>query len=105
MWRGSRRSEVRSSGCPAGGGPSGLDGLVRVNSLPGPGYKDFDASLFRTFVIGERVHFQFRGEATNVFNNVNLSKPGGTLNSSSSFGVISGASAMRVIQVGGRLLF
>ena len=97
--------EVGTSGCPAGGGPSGLDGLVRVNSLPGPGYKDFDASLFRTFGIGERVHFQFRGEATNVFNNVSLSNPGGTLNSSSSFGVITGASAMRVIQVGGRLLF
>jgi hypothetical protein len=97
--------EVGTAGCPTGGGPSRLDGLVRPNSLSGPGYKDFDASLFRTFGIGERVRFQFRGEATNVFNNVNLSNPGGTLNSSSSFGVISGASAMRVLQVGGRLLF
>jgi len=83
----------------SGGSPSGLDGLVRVNSL------DVDASLFRDFSIRERVRFQFRGEATNVFNFVNLSNPGGTLNSSSSFGVISGASAMRVLQVGGRLLF
>jgi hypothetical protein len=76
-----------------------------VNTLDGPGYKDVDASLFRDFSIHERVRFQFRGEATNVFNFVNLSNPGGTLNSSSSFGVINGASAMRVLQVGGRLLF
>jgi hypothetical protein len=97
--------QVGSAGCQAGGGPSGLDGLVRPNSLDGPGYKDMNASLFRDFSIGERVKFQFRGEATNVFNWVSLNNPGGTLNSSSSFGVISGASAMRVLQVGGRLIF
>jgi hypothetical protein len=96
---------VATAGCAAGGGPSGLDGLVRVNSLDGPGYKDVDASIFRDFTIFERVKFQFRGEATNVFNFVNLSNPGGTLSSTSSFGQISGASGMRVIQVGGRLLF
>jgi hypothetical protein len=64
-----------------------------------------DASLFRDFTIFRRVKFQFRGESTNVFNFVNLNAPGGTLSSTSSFGVISGGSAMRVIQVGGRLLF
>jgi hypothetical protein len=96
---------VASTGCPAGGGPSGLDGLVSPNSLDAPGYKNVDASLFRDFTIYSRVKFQFRGEATNVFNFVNLSAPGGTLSSTSSFGVISGANAMRVIQVGGRLLF
>jgi hypothetical protein len=93
-----------TAGCPADGGPSGRDGLVRVNSPDGPGYKNVDGSLFRDFNIHERVSFQFRGEATNVFNFVNLSNPGGTLSSTSSFGVISGASSTRV-QVGGRLLF
>jgi outer membrane receptor protein involved in Fe transport len=96
---------VGTGGCPAGGGPSGLDGLVRANSLDGPGYKDVDASIFRDFAINDRIKFQFRGEATNVFNFVNLSNPGGTLSSTSSFGVITGASAMRVLQVGARLLF
>ncbi len=97
--------EIGKSGCSAGGGPVGLDGLVRPNSLPGPGYKDVDASLFRDFNIHERMKVQLRGEATNVFNFVNLNGPGTTLTSPSSFGVISGASAMRVIQVGGRFLF
>ena len=96
---------VASAGCPAGGGPSGLDGLVAPNSLDAPGYKNVDASLFRDFSIYSRVKFQFRGEATNVFNFVNLNAPGGTLSSTSSFGVISGGNTMRVIQVGGRLLF
>jgi len=97
--------EVGTAGCPAGGGPVNLDGLVRADSLPGPGYKNVDASLFRDFSIYERVKFQFRGEATNVFNFVSLNGPGSTLTSPSSFGVISGASPMRVIQVGGRLTF
>lgn len=97
--------EVATSGCPVGSGTSGLDGTVRVNSLDGPGYKNVDASLFRDFTIHDRMKFQFRGEATNVFNMVNLNNPGGTLTSPSSFGVISGAGAMRVLQVGGRFLF
>jgi outer membrane receptor protein involved in Fe transport len=100
---------VGTAGCPAGGGPSGLDGLVRVNSLDGPGYRNVDMSIFRDFAITERVKFQFRGEATNVFNHVNLNGSpgniGGTLNSPSSFGVISSALPMRVLQVGAKLLF
>jgi outer membrane receptor protein involved in Fe transport len=96
---------IAAAGCPLGVGAGDLDGTVRVNSLDSPGYKDVDASIFRDFSIYDRVKFQFRGEATNVFNFVNLSAPGGTLSSTSSFGIITGASAMRVIQVGGRLLF
>jgi hypothetical protein len=96
---------IATAGCPVGGGPSSLDGLVRPNSLDGPGYKSMDASLFRDFAVYGRMKFQFRGEATNVFNFVNLGNPGGTMSSTASFGVISGGSAMRVIQVGGRFLF
>ncbi|MGB7191333.1 MAG: TonB-dependent receptor, partial [Acidobacteriaceae bacterium] len=92
-------------GCTPGGGPSGLDGLVRAGSLTGPGYKNVDASLFRDFTIRERIKFQFRGEATNVFNFVNLNNPGSNLSSTSSFGQISGAGGMRVLQLGGRLVF
>jgi hypothetical protein len=95
---------VNGVACPAGVGPNGIDGIVRVNPLDAPGYRDVDASIFRDFTIHERVKFQFRGEATNVFNMVSLSAPNGTF-TSGSFGTITGASPMRVIQVGGRLLF
>lgn len=96
---------VGTSGCTPGGGPSGLDGLVRAGSLDGPGYKNVDASLFRDFTIHEGISFQFRGEATNVFNFVNLNNPGTNLSSTSSFGQISGAGGMRRLQIGGRLIF
>ena len=79
-----------------------------MNSLDGPGYKNVDAALFRDFNIYDRVKLQFRGEATNVFNFVNMGNPGGTLSSPSSFGIITGQATgtnMRVIQVGGRFLF
>ena len=96
---------ANAAGCTAGGGPAGVDGLVRVNPLDAPGYRDVDASIFRDFTIHENWKFQFRGEATNVFNMVSLSAPGGTMSSTSSFGKITGASPMRVLQIGGRLLF
>jgi hypothetical protein len=94
-----------ASGCPVGAGPAGLDGTVRANALDAPGYRDVDASLFRDFTIHEGWKFQFRGEATNVFNMVSLGAPGGTMSSTSSFGKITGASPMRILQIGGRLLF
>jgi hypothetical protein len=99
-----------SVNCP-GTGPSGLDGTVRENSMTAPGYRDVDAAIFRDFTIYDRVKFQFRGEATNVFNMVNLAAPGGTMSSPATFGIISSGvtfpsgTGMRVIQLGGRILF
>jgi hypothetical protein len=99
--------------CP-GVGPGGSDGTYRANSLDAPGRRSIDASLFREFQIVERVKFQLRGEATNVFNLVNLPAPttgsGTTLNSAASFGHITGtiqggSFSNRVLQVGGRILF
>lgn len=63
-----------------------------------------DASIFRDFGIHGRVKFQFCGEATNVFNFVNLSAPSSALNSTT-FGIITAAGTMRNLQVGGQLLF
>jgi hypothetical protein len=97
--------KVGSAGCSAGVGAGSLDGTVSPNSLSAPGYKNVDASIFRDFGVVGRVKFQFRGEATNVFNFVNLNAPGATFSSSSTFGVISAAQPMRILQVGGRLLF
>jgi hypothetical protein len=93
-----------ATACPAGAGPLGLDGVVSPNSGIGPGYKSVDAAILRDFTIYERVKFQFRGEATNVFNFVNLNNPNGTLNSST-FGQTTSSAGMRQLQVGGRILF
>lgn len=95
--------------CP-GVGPGGSDGTYRANSLDAPGRRSVDASLFREFQLVERVRFQLRGEATNVFNLVNLPAPTGTLSSTTTFGHINGtiqggSFSNRVLQIGGRILF
>jgi outer membrane receptor protein involved in Fe transport len=93
-----------TAGCP-GIGPLNLLGNERPAQLDVPGYRNVDASLFRTFNIHESLAFQFRGEVSNVFNLVNLPGPNAAMNGSN-YGTITGAgNAMRIIQVGGRILF
>jgi hypothetical protein len=54
--------------------------------------------------LNEKVKLQFRGEFTNFFNLVNLNAPNATL-TSTTFGQITGAQAMRQLQLGLRLTF
>ena len=92
------------AGC-AGLSPSGLLGNERPAQLDDPGYRNVDASLFRSFHIRESMQFQFRGEVSNVFNLVNLGTPSSAMNSST-YGQITGSGgSQRIIQVGGRILF
>ena len=69
-----------------------------------PGSRNVDAGLFRTFKVTEKLALQARGEFTNAFNLVNLGAPTGTL-SSTQFGQIRSAGAMRQVQIGLRLTF
>jgi outer membrane receptor protein involved in Fe transport len=93
-----------TAGCP-GVGPLNLLGNERPAQLDVPGYRNVDASLFRTFNIHESLAFQLRGEVSNVFNLVNLPGPNSAMNGST-YGTITGAgNPMRIIQVGGRILF
>jgi hypothetical protein len=83
---------------------NGADGTSARNLLTGPGTKNVDLGLFRNFRIRERMTLQARGEFANGFNMVNLGNPTATM-SSSLFGQIRSASAMRNVQVGLRLTF
>ncbi|HEY6376668.1 MAG TPA: TonB-dependent receptor, partial [Edaphobacter sp.] len=92
------------AGCP-GLGPLGLLGNTRPAQLDVPGYRNVDASLFRSFNIRESLAFQLRGEVSNVFNLVNLGTPSAAFNSAT-YGQITGSGGgQRVIQIGGRILF
>ena len=92
------------AGC-TGIGPAGLLGTTRPMQLDVPGYKNVDASLFRSFSVVEQVKFQLRGEFSNVFNFVNLGGPSASI-SSGTYGQITGSGGgQRIIQVGGRILF
>jgi hypothetical protein len=50
-------------------------GSLGRNALVGPGYANFDLSLFKTTRLGEQVRLQFRAEVFNLFNHPNFSSP------------------------------
>ncbi len=84
------------------------EGSSPRNLLDGPGYKVVDLAISRDFRLSERFKLRFRAEATNVFNIVNLGQPGNSVPSgatSTTFGVITSAQAMRKMQFGLRLTF
>ncbi len=83
---------------------NGTDGSAGRNILDGPGMKTVNLGLFRSFTIHEDMKLQFRAEATNAFNIVNLSDPETSVDSSI-FGQINSARSMREVQLGLRLSF
>ncbi len=69
-----------------------------------PGSTNFDIGIMKNFYFRERFRIQFRGELFNAFNTPNFGNPGTTLDSPN-FGVITSASAARVVQLGLKLYF
>jgi hypothetical protein len=74
------------------------------NSLRGPGSKNVDLGLHKTFATGGNTQMQVRIEAFNAFNWVNLGNPN-TSQNNSNFGRITSAAAARVMQAAVRLSF
>ncbi len=83
----------------------GQDGTAGRSIIDGPGYRNVDLGLFRDVGLGARTQVQFRVEATNIFNIVNLQNPDTNLNAPSTFGRIRTARDMRRIQLGVRFSF
>ena len=82
----------------------GKDGNAGRNILDGPGLKSLNLGVFRNFSLRENLRMQFRLEATNALNAVNLNDPATAVNSAS-FGEIRSARPMREVQVGLRVWF
>ena len=75
------------------------------NSVYGPPMQTLDVALARTFLLTERVSLQFRGEAFNALNKVNLGTPNRFVNTMQ-FGTITMAMTPgREVQVSARLSF
>ena len=77
-----------------------------------PGTVNFDLSLIKDTIVGERLNVQFRAEAFNVMNQVNLRAPNTSFsagadgfNRSATFGTITSARDARVVQFGLKLIF
>lgn len=84
---------------------TGADGTAGRTIIEGPSYRNVDLGVFRDVRLSSRMRVQFRIEATNVFNIVNLSNPGTDLNATATFGRIRTARDMRRIQLGARFSF
>jgi len=75
------------------------------NIFTGPGFFQTDLALHKSISITERFKFELRGEAFNVFNNVNFSQPTAT-STSASFGVITSTRVPpRILQVAAKFSF
>jgi len=93
----------------------GTDGNLSRNLYRGPRQTSTNIALARGFQMRERAVLQFRFEALNTFNNVNLYLPNndlalalkanGTFSSTSSFGKSTQAFDPRILQVSARLVF
>ena len=76
---------------------AGQFGNEQRNSNDGPAYGDLDASLEKSFALGDKTRLQFRAEAFNVTNRANFILPVDDMNSPV-FGQIIEAQAPRIFQ-------
>lgn len=85
------------------------EGDTPRNFLTGPSFKAVDMAVSRDFRFGERFRLRFRAEGTNIFNMVNYDLPNASVPAnvatSTTFGRITGAGAMRRLQFGFRFTF
>jgi hypothetical protein len=79
-------------------------GSVGRAVLTGPGIANLDLSLMKNHRFMERYNVQFRAEAFNSLNRVNLEDPGRALGGPG-YGVISAARSARTLQLGLKLTF
>jgi hypothetical protein len=86
----------------------GSFGDVTLNTVNGPGVKNWDVSVLKTIPAGESRRFELRGEFYNVLNHPNFlfAAPGpqnsnnATTFGSTNFGVVTAARDPRLIQIG-----
>jgi hypothetical protein len=96
------------SGTPWARAAAGQFGNAERGSLRGPTFFQTDLSFFKNFALTEGISVQFRAEAFNIFNNVNLGLPISEVDNSNA-GRITGTqfpnARQRNWQFGARLLF
>jgi outer membrane receptor protein involved in Fe transport len=80
-------------------------GTAGTSLVRGPGNWQLDFSAAKNFRIREQMRLQFRADMFNATNSVRLTGPNTGINTPSTFGRITGARAMRSMQMGLRLSF
>ena len=100
---------------PVGVIPSpGMAGITRNVVYRGPGTNNWDMTLAKNIPITERIHFQLRGEAYNIFNHVSFNAVNntatfnattGALTTNGNFGALVGDRGARILQLVGKISF
>jgi len=87
-------------------------GNAPVMPVRGPGVSNFNTSMFKNFVVKERLRFQFRAESYNTFNhtqysgmNTSITFNAAGVNTNAAAGQITSARDPRVMQMALRLMF
>jgi hypothetical protein len=87
---------------------------MKRNWITGPGYRSLDMTLVKAFtfpkapVLGEAARLEFRADAYNLFNNLNLTGGNNGIDrniSDPNFGISNGALGARVVTLGARFQF
>jgi hypothetical protein len=79
-------------------------GNAGTGIIEGPGYENFDLSLYKVFAVAENKHLTFRAEFFNAFNRPNFGNPN-TSFGTAGFGQITSSLSGRDIQFGFRFDF
>ena len=82
----------------------GVLGNSRRRFFHGPGLNNFNLALLKTTKLTEAKQLELRLEAFNIFNHAQFTNPTGEINSST-FGLVTGARAARILQIGAKFLF
>lgn len=83
----------------------GTYGVLGRNTFVGPGSFNTDMGLHKDFPVHESMKFQFRFEAFNIFNNVNLNNPNTTVTNSNFMRITSTSTDPRILQFALRFEF
>ena len=93
--------EAWNGGQNQGFGSAGKDAVV------GPGRVNFTTSLYKSFSITERAHFELRFESFNTFNHTQFNNlnVGGPTGSNANFGQVTNTWDPRSLELGGKFVF
>jgi len=86
-------------------GPNLGFGNGRRDSFIGPGRVNFTTSLYKSFAVTERAHFEFRAESYNTFNHTEFSSINAGYSTSGNYGQVTGDNSPRVLQLGSKFVF
>ncbi len=84
---------------------TGAYGNLSRNAFRQPNFYNMDLSVSRIFPVHERLNFQLRMEAFNIFNHPNFNAFATALNNTGTFGNATGAADPRIFQLAGKFNF